>query len=148
MSYRADPNLIPGMGYLLMIMLIVLAFQAFPVHEIALPTATNADPQPPAPNEIVLRVHASGLMELTIDDEWGTSSGWSYQQPRTFDELERDLGRLYMNRTEDRVLILKADTSVAFGVIEQIVLASRAGGVRVLRAVVEGKSEPGMSSVR
>lgn len=137
MSYRSDPNLIPGMGYLLIIMLIVLAFQSFPLHEIALPAAVNADPQPPAPNEIVLRVHANGLMELTIDDEWGTSSGWNYRQPRTFNELERELGRLYLNRTEDRVLVLKADTAVAFDILEQIVLASRAGGVRVLVAVVE-----------
>ena len=39
MYYRADPNLIPGMGFTLMILLIVLAFQWFPNRRIALPAS-------------------------------------------------------------------------------------------------------------
>lgn len=135
MSYRADPNLIPGVGWLLMIILIVIAFQWAP-GEIALPVAANADPEPPRPNEIVLRVYASGLMELSVDDEWGTTTGSTYRQPHTFRELERELRRHYANRTEDRVLTLKADSAIPFGVIEQAVLAARNAGVRVVRAVV------------
>ena len=136
MYHRTDPNLIPGMGYLLMIMLVIIAFQLRPM-EIALPVAAHADPKPPAPDEIVLRLYANGLMELSIDDEWGTTIGSSYRQPRTLGELERELGRLYMNRTEDRLLILKADTAVAVGLIEQVMLAGRDAGVRVVRMVVE-----------
>lgn len=142
MSYRADPNLIPGMGYLLMVMLIIIAVQWTP-REFALPVAKNADLGPPVPEEIVVRIYASGLMELSIDDEWGTRNGWSYPPPRTSGEIERELRRYLGNREENRVLTLKADSTVAFGVIDQVVLAARHAGVRVVRLVVkEGAGRP------
>ena len=134
MTYRFDPNLIPGMGFTLMILLIVLAFQSTPA-EIGLPIAPNADPRPPKPNEIVLRVYAGGLMELSVDDEWGTTVGLSYRQPRTPADLEHELRRLYADRTEDRVLHLKADTTVPFGVIDQAMVIAQRAGVRVVAAV-------------
>ena len=136
MSYRADPNLIPGMGYLLMIIMIIIAFQFAPGN-VALPVAGNADPGPPLPEEIVLRVYASGRMELSVDDEWGTTNGWTYTSPRTSGELERELRRHLGNRAENRVLTLKADSTVAFGWIDEVVLAARHAGVEVVRLVVE-----------
>ncbi len=136
MYYRSDPNLIPGMGYALMILLVVLALQWTPAG-IALPVAANADPRPPQPNEIVLRIDASGLMELSVDDQWGTTVGSSYRRPQTSAELERELGRLFAKRTEDRVLHLRADTTVPFGVIEQAMVIAGRAGVRVVAAVTE-----------
>ena len=136
MSYRPDPNLIPGMGFTLMILLLVLALQWMPAG-MALPIAANADPRPAQPNEIVLRIYASGLMELAVDDEWSTTVGSSYRQPHTPADLERELRRLYAERTEDRVLHLKADTTVPFGVIEQAMVIAGRAGVRVVAAVTE-----------
>ena len=136
MFYRPNPNLIPGMGFTLMMLLIVLAFQWIPAG-IALPVAANADPRPPQPNEIVLRIHYSGLMELSVNDEWGTTVGSSYRQPHTPAELERELRRLFGERTEDRVLHLRADTTVPFGVIEQAIVVAGRAGVRVVAAVTE-----------
>ncbi len=102
MFYRSDPNLIPGMGFTLLILLIVVAFQWMPAR-MALPIAANADPRPAQPNEIVLRIYASGLMELSVVDEWSTTVGSSYRQPHTPADLERELRRLYAERTADRV---------------------------------------------
>jgi len=147
MFYRPDPNLIPGMGFTLMMLLIVLAFQSTPAR-IALPIAANADHRPPQPNEIVLRIHAGGLMELSVDDEWSTTVGLSYRQPHTPAELERELRRLYAHRTLDRVLHLKADTTVPFGVIEQALVIAGRSGVRVVAAVTEQRIERGSTSVR
>ena len=147
MSYRPDPNLIPGMGFTLMILLLVIAFQWMPAR-MALPIAANADPRPPQPNEIVLRIYASGLMELAVDDEWSTTVGSSYRQPHTPAELERELRRLYAERTEDRVLHLRADTTVPFGVIEQAMVIAGRAGVRVVAAVTEQRIERGSASVR
>ena len=139
MSPRADLNLLPGMSLVLMIMMIVVAFQMTPTR-IALPASANADVHPPAPSEVVLRVHAAGLMELTIDDEWGTPSGWSYyRQPQTRAELERELRHLFRDSTQNRVLTLKADSTLRFGTIEQVVVAARNADVRVIRVVVETK---------
>ena len=140
MSYGSDPNLIPGMGFTLMILLIILAFQMTP-GRIALPVAANADPRSAEPNEIVLRIDARGLIELSVDDEWSTTVGWSYRQPHTRAELERELRRLYAQRTEDRVLHLKADTTVPFGVIEQAMVIAGRAGVRVVAAVTEQRIE-------
>ena len=147
MFYRPDPNLIPGMGYALMILLVVLALQWTPAG-IALPVAANADPRPPQPHEIVLRIDANGLMELSVDDEWGTSVGWNYRQLQRPAELERELRRLYAERTEDRVLHLKADTTVPFGVIEQAMVIAGRAGVRVVAAVTEQRIVRGSTSVR
>ena len=134
MYYRPAPNLIPGIGFTLMMFLIVLAFQWTP-PEIGLPIAANADPRPPHPNEIVLRVYATGFIELSVDDEWGTTVGSSYRQPQTPADLEHELRRLYADRTEDRVLHLKADTTVPFGVIDQAMVIAQRAGVRVVAAV-------------
>jgi biopolymer transport protein ExbD len=142
MPYRSDPNLIPGMGFTLMVLLIVIAFQWTPAR-IALPIAANADPRPAQPNEIVLRIYASRLMELSVDDEWGATVGWSYRQPHTPAELERELRRLYAERTEDRVLHLRADTTVPFGVIEQAMIIAGRAGVRVVAAVTEQRISDG-----
>jgi len=147
MFYRPDPNLIPGMGFTLMMLLVVLAFQSTP-DRIALPVAANADARPPQPNEIVLRIHASGLMELSVDDEWSTTVGSSYRQPHPPAELERELRRLYAERTEDRVLHLKADTTVPFGVIEQAIVIARRAGVRAVAAVMEQRIERGSAFER
>lgn len=147
MYYRPDPNLIPGMGFMLMIFLIVLAFQWKPPG-IALPIAANADPRPPHPNEIVLRIYEGGLVELSVDDEWGTPIGSSYRQPRTGEELERELRRLYAERTEDRVLHLRADSTIPFGVIERAMVIAGRAGVRVVAAVTDQKIERGSASVR
>ena len=136
---EAALNLIPAMGFALMVLLIVLAFQSDP-GRIALPIAEHADPRPPQPNEIVLRIDAEGGMGLSVDDEWGSAVGGSYWI-RAPAELERALRRLYAKRTEDRVLHLKADTAARFGVIEQAIVIARRAGVRVVAAVVEERIE-------
>lgn len=141
MSPRADLNLLPGMSLVLMIMMIMVAFQMTPTR-IALPASANADTHPPAPSEVVLRVNAGGLMELTIDDEWGTHSygaDYNYWQPQTRDELERQLRRVFRDSTENRVLTLKADSTLLFGTIDEVVIAARNADVRVIRVVVDTK---------
>ena len=143
MYYRPDPNLIPGMGFTLMMLLIVLMFQ-WTSYSIALPIAANADLRTADSNEIVLRIYEGGYMELSVDDEWGTPVGSSYHQARTDEELERELRHLYAERTEDRVLHLRADSTIPFGVIEQaMVIAGR--GVRVIAAVTDQKIDRGES---
>ena len=147
MYYRPDPNLIPGMGFALMMLLIAVAFQWTP-GRIDLPIAANADQRPADANEIVLRIRASGLMELSVDDEWGTMVGSSYRQPRTGEELERELRRLFAERTQDRVLHLRADSTIPFGVIEQAMVIAGRAGVRVVAAVTDQKIDRRSISVR
>jgi len=82
-------------------------------------------------------------MELSVDDEWGTTVGSSYRQPHTRADLERELRRLYADRTVDRVLHLKADSTVPFGVIEQAMVVAGRAGVHVVAAVTEQRIERG-----
>jgi biopolymer transport protein ExbD len=75
------------------------------------------------------------------NDAWGTTVGSSYRQPHTSTELERELRRLYADRTEDRVLHLRADSTIPFGVIEQAMVIAGRAGVRVVAAVTDRKIE-------
>jgi biopolymer transport protein ExbD len=54
------------------------------------------------------------------------------------------LAALYRERTRDRVLFLKADTTLAYGVLETAMAAARNAGLRVVAAIKERKVAPKM----
>ncbi len=58
--------------------------------------------------------------------------------------LREQLTALYRERTRDKILFLKADTALPFGVVEHALVDARHAGVRVIAAITERKVEPGM----
>jgi biopolymer transport protein ExbD len=82
---------------------------------------------------VVLHINRNGAFEVGIEDELGASNGC----PVAPGDLRAQLERLYANRPLDRVLYLKADSSLPFGVIDEALASARRAGVRVVATVTE-----------
>jgi len=138
---RPQINVTPMMDVMLVVLMIFMVIVPAIDAAVKLPTAVNADPRPTHKDEIVLRIDATGTYTLETPDVWGSTS-WEPSRVMTPDELRRELGQLYRGRTKDRVLYLKADTDLPFGVVERAIEIARASGVRVVGAVTERKVAP------
>ncbi|MGH7530948.1 MAG: ExbD/TolR family protein [Gemmatimonadales bacterium] len=139
---RADLNLTPMIDVMLVLLMIFMILVPALVAGVDLPVAANAAPRPPEPEEIVLTIDRRGRYVLATVDEWGTSSGWNPPRVVTAAELRGELTRLYTGRTRDRILYLKADTTLPFGVVERAIEAARRSGVRVVAAVAVTPPSP------
>jgi biopolymer transport protein ExbD len=135
---RAQINVTPMMDVMLVVLMIFMFIMPAIVAVVNLPVAAHADPRPVQDDEIVLRIDRDGRYTLETSDVWQES-----RFVATPDELRRRLGRLYGQRTKDRVLFLKADTDLPFGTIERAIDIARASGVRVVGAVTERVVEQG-----
>ena len=129
-SPRAQMNVTPMIDLMLVLLMIFMIVNLF-APDIAIPTSRNAV-NPPKPDAVVLRIYPSGRLELSIGDEFGTG-GWEVLPGQLGPQLER----LYARRPGDRVLYLKADSSLAFGLIDQALSVARKAGVRVVATVTE-----------
>jgi len=125
---RAQINVTPMMDVMLVVLMIFMFTVPVIDAAVRLPPAANANPRPVQDDEIVLRIEVSGRYTLETPDG---------SQRVTPDDLRLELGSLYRGRTKDRVLFLKADTDLPFGVIERAIAIARASGVRVVGAVTE-----------
>jgi len=129
-SPRAQMNVTPMIDLMLVLLMIFMIVNLF-APDIAIPTSRNAV-NPPKPDAVVLRIYPSGRLGLSIGDEFGTG-GWEVLPGQLGPQLER----LYARRPGDRVLYLKADSSLAFGLIDQALSVARKAGVRVVATVTE-----------
>jgi len=141
---RPQINVTPMMDVMLVLLMIFMFIVPVIDAAVRLPAAANADPSPAERDEIVLRIDARGTYTLEEPDVWGSTWGWDPSRVVTPDELRRALGRLYGRRTKDRVLYLKADTDLPFGVVERAIEIARASGVRVVATVTERRVAPRM----
>jgi len=134
---RAEINVTPMMDVMLVVLMIFMVIVPAIDAAIELPPAANADPRPPVEDEIVLVIDRSGTYTLETPDVWGGTGGWNPSVVVTSDELRRELGRLYGRRTIDRVLYLKADTGLPFGVVQRAIEIARESGVWMVAVVTE-----------
>ena len=137
MPARAEINVTPMMDVMLVMLMIFMGIVPVIDAFVRLPPAANADPRPVQDGQIVLRIDAGGTHWLEMPDEWVAPSLWI----RSDDDLRRELGRLYGGRTKDRVLYLKADKELPFGMVQQAIEIARASGVRVVATIVERRRE-------
>jgi biopolymer transport protein TolR len=113
---------------LLIIFMVVVPVIAIQVD---LPVATNSQSKPEEPDEIVLTIDRQGVTSLEVSGHAAPAIA-----------LREQLTALYRERTRDRILYLKADSTLPFGVLEQAMLVARDAGVRVVAAVTERKVAP------
>ena len=123
----------PMIDIMLVLLIIFMVIVPVIATQVDLPVVDNSQSRPEEPDEIVLIIHRDGTPFLEI-------SGRSVPGLA----LREQLAALYRERTRDRVLYLKADTALPFGVLEVAMSAARDGGVRVLAAVTERRVRPGM----
>lgn len=95
--------------------------------DIDLPVASSGEPQPSEENEIVLTVKRDGLIYLN-------------QTAYALDALREMLRAIYANRTR-KDLYLRADASVPYGVVVQVMDAVKQAGIVKLGMITQPLAE-------
>ena len=123
-----DINVTPMIDVMLVLLIIFMLVVPAIESRVALPVATNPDPSPAEPTDITLIIDRSGsyALQTAAGVEWIPDS-----------RLGSALSGLYQTRTRDRILYLKADTTLGFGIVEHVLDIARGAGVRVVAAVAE-----------
>ena len=131
---RADINVTPMIDVMLVLLIVFMVVVPVIASVVDLPVAENPDPQPQDPEDITLFIERSGA--LVLETGTGERTRW--------DDLHRRLAALYMTRTRDRILYLKADSALEFGVVERALGIARQAGVRVVATVAQQRAKARM----
>ena len=130
---RAYINVTPMIDVMLVLLIIFMVVVPVIAMQVDLPIAVNAQSRPEEPDEIVLIIDRHGAAFLEVSGHAAPGIA-----------LREQLAALYRERTRDRILYLKADSTLPFGVVETAMVAARDAGVRVVAAITERKWEPSM----
>jgi biopolymer transport protein TolR len=129
----AHINVTPMIDVMLVLLIIFMVIVPVIAMQVDLPIATNSQSKPEEPDEIVLTIDRQGITSLEVSGHAAPGIA-----------LREQLTALYRDRTRDRILYLKADSTLPFGVLEQAMIVARDAGVRVVAAVTERKFVPSM----
>jgi len=121
-------NVTPMIDVMLVLLIIFMIVVPVIAMQVNLPIASNSQSKPEEPDEIVLIIDRTGVVSLEVSGHAAPGVA-----------LREQLAALYRGRTRDRILYLKADSTLPFGVLEQAMMAARDAGVRVVAAVTEPK---------
>jgi len=130
---RAYINVTPMIDVMLVLLIIFMVVVPVIAMQVDLPIAVNAQSRPEEPDEIVLIIDRHGAAFLEVSGHAAPGIA-----------LREQLAALYRERTRDRILYLKADSTLPFGVVETAMAAAGDAGVRVVAAITERKWEPSM----
>jgi len=133
-SVKSEPNVIPMID--IMLVLLIIFMIVTPVitagFQAKMPQGRNLESAAEESGDVVLGVDRDG--GLYLDPGSGTIS------PVNETQLEDALRQIYGARA-DKVIYFRADASLDYGRIEDVLLIARRAGVRVLAAVTEEKRE-------
>ncbi len=132
-TLRPHINVTPMIDVMLVLLIIFMVVVPLIATQVDLPIATNSQSKPDEPDEIVLIIDRRGIISLEVAGREAPGIA-----------LREQLTALYRGRTRDRILYLKADSTLPFGVLEEAMVAARSAGVRVVAAVTERKFQPSM----
>ena len=117
-SVKAEPNVTPMIDVMLVLLII------FMVVAPALLAGFNATP----PQGQNLKAHPT---DENSDQTLGIDKDGKYyinKQPIRYEDIQARLTQIYQNRTEDKVLYVKADKSLDYGkVLDALDIAAKAG---------------------
>ncbi len=133
MLRRAAINVTPMIDVMLVLLIIFMIVTPVIVSPVALPLSDHPDARPEQPDEITLTIDQSGVYFLSSSG--GASLSTSAPQAIAANALYHQLEELYGHRTHDRILYLKADNRLAFGLVQGAIEFARRSGVRVVAAV-------------
>ena len=123
---NAHINVTPMIDVMLVLLIIFMVVVPVIALRVDLPVAVNPQSKPEEPDEIVMIIDRSGTVSLEVSGR---------QVPGL--ALGEQLAALYRERTRDRILYVKADSTLPFGVVEQAMLVARGAGVRVVATVTQ-----------
>ena len=139
---RAEINVTPMIDVMLVLLIIFMIVTPIIESRVRLPQSDHADLRPVEPDEVVLGIDRNGTYFLSVTG--GVVPSESAPQVVSTDALRDRLRALYAHRAKDRILYLKADSDLPFGVLQEAIEIARTSGVRVVAAVTEQRTQPGM----
>ena len=125
-SIRAEPNVTPMIDVMLVLLIIFMiiiptlssGLQATP------PAGSNLKPRPEEDTDQILGIDSKGEYYLN-------------RQPIAPDALGQALSNIYTNRTEDKILFIKADKDLSYGKIVDVLDIAAKNGVVVSAMVTD-----------
>ena len=135
-TLRPDINVTPMIDVMLVLLIIFMVVVPVIALQVDLPVAVNPQSRPEEPDEIVMIIDRSGTIFLEVSGHQAAGIA-----------LREQLAALYRERTRDRILYVKADSTLPFGVVEQAMWAARDAGVRVVAAVTQQRGRSKLGSV-
>jgi biopolymer transport protein TolR len=123
---KSEPNVVPMIDIMLVLLIIFMIVTPLisAGFKATMPKGANLDPDPEKDNEVILGIDDMG--SYFIDG-----------RPVAASALEDQLRARYENRTEDKILYLKADNQLAYGKVQEAIETARTAGVRVVAAVTD-----------
>jgi len=123
---KSEPNVVPMIDIMLVLLIIFMIVTPLisAGFKATMPKGANLDPDPEGENEVILGIDEAG--NYFID-----------ARPVAAGSLEDQLRARYENRTEDKILYLKADNQLQYGKVQDAVETARKAGVRVIAAVTD-----------
>ena len=133
-SVKADINVTPMIDVMLVLLIIFMIVTPLIAagFKATLPKGKNLDKDPEGSDEIVLGIDASGNYFL------------NGAPVRSGDDLLRILTDKYNARPDDKTMYFKADQQLKYGQIQAGIEIARKAGVRVVAAITEPTSTPGL----
>jgi biopolymer transport protein TolR len=141
MPARAEINVTPMIDVMLVLLIIFMIVTPIINSRVVLPRSEHSDARPEQPGEITLTIDRGGGYLLSVTN--GASP--SERAPRVIAAiaLPQELEALFAHRSQDRILYLKADQRMDFGLVQEAIEIARRSGVRVVAAVTErGSGRP------
>jgi biopolymer transport protein ExbD len=126
-------NVTPMIDVMLVLLIIFMVVVPVIVTQVDLPVAENPQSRPEEPDEIVLIIDRGSSAFLEVSGQTAPAIA-----------LREQLAALYRERVRDRLLYLKADSSLPYGVLDAALAAARDAGVRVVGAITDRKVAPRM----
>ena len=125
-NVKSEPNVVPMIDIMLVLLIIFMIVTPLisAGFKATMPKGANLDPDPEKDNEVILGIDDRG--EYFID-----------ARPVAAGALEDQLRARYENRTEDKILYLKADNQLQYGKVQEAIETARKAGVRVIAAVTD-----------
>ncbi|MFL5505328.1 MAG: ExbD/TolR family protein [Gemmatimonadales bacterium] len=125
-NVKSEPNVVPMIDIMLVLLIIFMIVTPLisAGFKATMPKGANLDPDPEGENEVILGIDEAG--NYFID-----------ARPVAAGSLEDQLRARYENRTEDKILYLKADNQLQYGKVQDAVETARKAGVRVIAAVTD-----------
>jgi len=125
-NVKSEPNVVPMIDIMLVLLIIFMIVTPLisAGFKATMPKGANLDPDPEGENEVILGIDEAG--NYFID-----------ARPVATGSLEDQLRARYENRTEDKILYLKADNQLRYGKVQDAVETARKAGVRVIAAVTD-----------
>lgn len=123
---KSEPNVVPMIDIMLVLLIIFMIVTPLisAGFKATMPKGANLDPDPEGEGEVILGIDDMG--SYFIDG-----------RPVAVSALEDQLRARYENRTEDKILYLKADNQLAYGKVQEAIETARTAGVRVIAAVTD-----------